>query len=234
MIYIKSIASGSSGNAYRVSDGRTQLLIEAGIPISKIKEALGYTLRTVDACLISHEHGDHISSAAEIAKNGIDVYASQGTLEAKNLNGHRFHEVKPLSLFEVGSFTIMPFPVQHDAVEPVGFLIRSSYTGEKLLYFTDTYYLKYNFTGLNYIMGECNYERDIVYRNIAEGIIDQNRATRLMKSHMSLTHFLEFLRSTDLSQVRQIYLLHLSSDNSDAEMFRREVQKLTGTEVYVA
>ena len=54
-----------------------------------------------------------------------------------------------------------------------------------------------------------------------------------MKSHMSLEHLLEMLQSNDLRDVRQIYLLHLSADNSEEDRFRREVQCLTGAEVYV-
>ena len=56
---------------------------------------------------------------------------------------------------------------------------------------------------------------------------------RLIKSHMSLEHFLDLLKANDLHEVKQIYLLHLSNNNSDAERFREAVQKLTGTEVYV-
>ena len=55
-ITIKTLASGSTGNAYHISDGRTSLLIEAGIPIIKIKQGLKYRLSGVDGCLISHQH----------------------------------------------------------------------------------------------------------------------------------------------------------------------------------
>ena len=51
---------------------------------------------------------------------------------------------------------------------------------------------------------------------------------------MSLENFIEFLRANDMSRVRQIYLLHLSDGNSDAEGFKRRVQQETGAEVYIA
>lgn len=56
MLEIKQIASGSTGNCYRISDGKTNLLIEAGITIRKIKEALMFRLSEIEGCLISHEH----------------------------------------------------------------------------------------------------------------------------------------------------------------------------------
>ena len=55
-ITIKTLASGSTGNAYHISDGSTSLLIECGIPIAKIKQGLNYRLSGVDGCLISHQH----------------------------------------------------------------------------------------------------------------------------------------------------------------------------------
>ena len=55
-ITIKTLASGSTGNAYHISDGKTNLLIECGIVIKKIKEALMFRLSEIDFCLISHEH----------------------------------------------------------------------------------------------------------------------------------------------------------------------------------
>jgi phosphoribosyl 1,2-cyclic phosphodiesterase len=55
-ITIKTLASGSSGNAYHISDGKANVLIECGIPIAKIKQGLNYRLSEVEGVLISHEH----------------------------------------------------------------------------------------------------------------------------------------------------------------------------------
>ncbi|HFL1025859.1 MBL fold metallo-hydrolase [Listeria monocytogenes] len=56
-----TIASGSKGNAYVISSGRSQLLIECGINFDKIRKALNFDLSAVEGCLISHEHGDHVA-----------------------------------------------------------------------------------------------------------------------------------------------------------------------------
>lgn len=230
---ITVIASGSSGNAYRISDGDTALLLDAGIPLQRIKQALNFRVRDLAGCLITHAHGDHAKAAGDLAKAGVDVYTSQGTIDACRLTGHRMKPVKALQEVMIGTFAVLPFDVQHDAPEPLGFLLTSRRTGEKLLYFTDTYYLKYRFTGLTHIMGECNYSMDIVGQSVRNGYIPPELVPRLIKSHMSLEHFLDLLKANDLHEVKQIYLLHLSNNNSDAERFREAVQKLTGTEVYV-
>lgn len=124
------------------------------------------------------------------------------------------------------------FGVQHDAKEPLGFLLDN---GEDLvLYATDTYYLRYRFPPCTVIMLECNHSYAIIDRRVQEGKLDDSLAKRLVKSHMSLENFIEFIRANDMSKVRQIYLLHLSDGNSDAEGFKRRVQQETGAEVYIA
>jgi len=230
---IKVIASGSSGNAYKVSDGKTALLLDAGIPLKALQRALNFRTRDLSGVLITHSHGDHSKAAKDLAKAGINIYTSKGTIDACKLAGHRIKPVKALHELTIGTFKVLPFDVQHDAPEPLGFLLHSTATGEKLLYFTDSYYLKYRFNGLTHIMGECNYSMEQVEKSIAAGYIPQELARRLIKSHMSLEHFLDLLKANDLSQVQQIYLLHMSSNNSNAERFKRAVQELTGTEVYV-
>lgn len=230
---ITIIASGSSGNAYRISDGTTALLLDAGIPLKVIRKALNFRVRDLSGCLITHEHGDHVKAASDLAKAGVDIYASQGTITSCRLTGHRIKPVEALKELQIGTFAVLPFDVQHDAKEPLGFLLTSRVTGEKLLYFTDTYYLKYLFDGLTHIMGECNYSMDIIENSVSNGYIPRELVPRLVKSHMSLDHFLDLLRANDLRKVKQIYLLHLSNNNSDAERFKKAVQKLTGTEVYV-
>ena len=230
---IKVFASGSSGNAYLVSDEKTTLLLDAGIPLREIQVACGFKVRMIDGCLITHSHKDHSKAAEGLAKLGVEIYTSQGTIDACRLTGHRINTVKALEGITIGTFKVLPFDVQHDAPEPLGFLIESTTTGERLLYFTDTYYIKYRFERLTHIMAECNYSKEAMLRSIEAGYIPIELVPRLVKSHMSLEHFIEMLKANDLKEVRQIYLLHLSDNNSDEEKFREEVQKATGAEVYV-
>ena len=77
-------------------------------------------------------------------------------------------------------------------------------------------------------MGEVNYSLETISENL-----NQARKNRLFESHMSLEHFKQFLSANDISKLKKIYLLHLSDDNSDAEMFKMETQKLTGVQVIV-
>jgi len=230
---ITVLASGSKGNAYHISDGKTSLLLDAGIPLKAIQVGCQFKVTQIRGCFVSHAHNDHSKAAKELARLGVDIYTSQGTIAACKLTGHRIHAVKALEEITVGTFQILPFDVEHDVPEPLGFLFTSTETGEKLLYFTDTYYIKYRFQGLTHIMGECNYDKDSLQRSVDAGYIPLELVPRLMKSHMSLEHFLDLLRANDLRKVRQIYLLHLSDNNSDENRYKEEVQKLTGAEVYV-
>jgi phosphoribosyl 1,2-cyclic phosphodiesterase len=120
----------------------------------------------------------------------------------------------------------LPFDVVHDAPESLGYVVSSNKDSDKLLFCTDTFYLKYRVSGLSIIAIECNYS--------IQDVTAHERLPRLITSHMSLEHLIDMLKANDLSNVKQIYLLHLSEDNSDAERFKLEVQKATGAEVYVA
>ena len=230
---IKPIASGSTGNAYWISDGETPVLLDAGIPLKAIQIGCGFRVRELKGCFITHCHGDHSKAAKDLLRYGVDVYTGQGTIDACHLAGHRLHVTRPLEQLAVGTFCVLPFDVEHDAPDSQGFLLTSTTTGEKLLYFTDTYYLKYKFSGITHILGECNYTRETVRENLEEGTLPTVRAARLMHSHMSLQHLEEFLKANNLSRLQQIYLLHLSAENSNEAEMKREIQRLTGAEVYV-
>lgn len=230
---IKIIASGSTGNAYTVSDGFTTLLIECGIPFKRLQIACDFRLNDIAGCICSHSHSDHIKAAHQLAFYGIDIYASAGTLTACGLSGHRVHPIKAMQRFEVGAFSILPFETEHDAAEPLGFLIGNSYLNETLLYFTDTFYLKYKFTGsVTHIMGEANYSTEILAENIRNDPNTGARKSRLIESHMSIDNFIEVLKAMNLSRIKQIYLIHMSEANSNKAEFKERVQRLTGAEVY--
>ncbi len=229
---LKTIASGSKGNCYLLETDTGSLLIEAGIPIKQIKRALNYNFSNIIGCLISHEHMDHAKSIKDIAKLGIDVYASRGTFEALNCVGHRFIPMVPKQTKVIGEFEVLPFQTEHDAIEPLGFLIR--YRDKKLLFATDTCYLRYKFLGLTHLAIECNYVRSIMEDMLNQGLIDIKRVTRTMKSHMSLEHLVEFLKVNDLSKVQELYLLHLSDDNSNIDIIKNEIRKVYTGSLIVA
>lgn len=229
---IQIIATGSTGNVYRVSDGVTTVLLDAGIPFRELHRALGYRLADISGALITHAHKDHSKACADLLFRGVNVYTSAGTANACGLGSVLLHTVKSLEPFDVGSFRVIPFDVAHDAPEPLGFLLSSDVTDERVLYFTDTFYIKYRFPGVTHLLGECNHDEKGIEDAVRAGYVPAELAPRLVRSHMSLDTFLEFLKKMDRSRLKQIYLLHMSTNNSDEVRFMREVAKLTGVEVY--
>lgn len=233
MIDIKTIASGSSGNAYLIDDGHSQLLLECGIRFKDIQIALDFKTSNLSGVLISHEHKDHTKGLKDVLRAGIDCYMSKGTAKAEGIDHHRIKVVESKKQFKVGTWTVLPFDVEHDVAEPFGYLVMNE-QGEKLLFATDTYYVKYRFTGLTHIMVECNYSMEILNENIDSGRVHGWMKKRLVKSHFSLENVMEFLKANDLSKVQEIHLLHLSDTNSDEKAFKNSVQALTGKTVYVS
>ncbi|MBO0959533.1 MBL fold metallo-hydrolase [Neobacillus sp. MM2021_6] len=232
MIEIKALASSSAGNCYHITDGNTPLLLECGIRYKDIQGALNFKMSSIAGCLVTHEHNDHVKAIKDVMKAGIDVYASLGTFGALSIANHRAVPVKAREQFQIGTWTILPFEVEHDVSEPIGFLLANQ-KGEKLLFATDTYFIRYKFKGITHLMVECNYSIDVLNQNVAEGLIDKGRKKRLMRSHFSLENVKDFMRANDLSKVQEIWLLHLSDTNSDADLFKNEIQELTGKMVFV-
>lgn len=230
---LKVLGSGSSGNCYLLQNEKETLMLECGLPYKTILKGLNFNLNNVVGCLVTHEHKDHSKAISDVANNSMDVYSSNGTLKSMNVENYRAKILKSEKQFKLSGFTILPFEAEHDAAEPLGFLIQHNDFG-KLLFITDSYYCQYNFSKLNYIMIECNYSKSILDENIANGLVHPTLANRLLKSHFSLNHVKEFLKANDLSQCREIILIHLSDSNSNAAQFKEEIEKLTGIPVYIA
>lgn len=228
---IKTLATGSTGNCYLIDDGQTQLLLELGIRFKEIQQALDYETSKVAAALISHSHKDHCKGVPEALKASMDVYMSQATKDEIGIEHNRIRSFKNKQQFRVGSFTILPFDIKHD-VENHGFLIQSD-TGKRLLFASDTYYVRYKFNDLTHLMIECNYSESILSEQEEREYIHPALARRIRASHFSLENVLEFLKANDLSKVEEIHLLHLSSSNSDEDMFKKAVQEATGKLVFV-
>ncbi|MDO4869068.1 MAG: MBL fold metallo-hydrolase [Bacillota bacterium] len=130
-----SFASGSSGNCYMVRDDETAILIDAGISGKRIMTGLAETgtdPEMVSAILVTHEHIDHVKSLHVVAKRipGLLVYANEATWACidKPVSEERRRYFVTGEDFYIGEFLIRPFPISHDAADPVGFSI---YHGDK-------------------------------------------------------------------------------------------------------
>jgi len=228
------VGTGSKGNCYLLtaSNGET-LIIEAGVHVKEIKEAMGFSFNSVVGCIITHEHNDHAVAAGHLQNLGIDTYSTRGTHKAMGWQSHRSKcfptETMTIAL---GEFRVIAFDVQHDAAEPVGFLIHHKECG-KVLFVTDTCLLKYSFSGLNNVLIEANYSKKIIAERYGDGA-DDFLKDRVAKSHMSLETCLKTLEVNDLAAVNNIVLIHLSDTNSHALEFAQAVTDQTGKNVCVA
>lgn len=230
MLDIAIHATGSTGNCYTVSNGKATVMLDCGLPYNRIQKLTGFILP--DAVFITHEHQDHVKAAKDFMRRGVDIYTSAGTAAAENLEGHLLHIMKNRQSVSIDGIVVSAFETQHDAVEPLGFLLDDG--EDRLLYATDTYYLHYRFPGLTKIMVEANYCNEILTENLRYGKLPKTLERRLRESHFSLENLKKFFLANDLSKVKEIWLIHLSKGNADPVMFKREIEALTGKPVYVA
>lgn len=232
MLDIKAYASGSSGNCYSVSNGKVTVMLDCGLPLRQILKVTNYHLP--NACLVTHEHGDHAKGARDLAKRGVDIYMTEGTAQEVfgQERGHRIHVLETGRSYSILGLTVSPFETEHDAREPCGFLVEDH--DDRVLYATDTYYLKYRFPGMTKIMIECNHSYEMLHERVKSGQLEKFLADRLVRSHFSLENLLAFFRANDLTQVKEIWLIHLSKDNANRETFQRAIERETGKMVFVA
>ena len=226
---IKVLASGSSGNCYLLETSKETLILECGIKYKDILKGLEFDLSKVVGCLVSHEHRDHCKSIHELTEHGIDVYASEGThhkLPGNEIEAYHRFKILDGEMKRIGDFLIVPFATEHDVAEPLGFIIKHHELG-KILFATDTYYLKYKFKDIDHILVECNYSESILEE------LPTWRA-RVLKSHMSLETLKEALKTWDLSKTKDITLIHISEGNGEPDRFRKEIEELTGIKTYIA
>jgi phosphoribosyl 1,2-cyclic phosphodiesterase len=248
MITFTPLASSSVGNAYLVQcDGVGPLLIEAGIPVKKLRERLwarGVSLSDLAGCVVSHEHGDHAKAVKNLLKAGVEIYASVGTAKALGIEGHhRYAGLRQYRTswspsgcesFDKPGWKIVPVPLEHDATEPLGFFIDAPNREGALLFIPDTSYIRNRFEGVTICAIECNHVADILSENIQEGHVPVPVGRRVRRNHMSLDTVVSMLKANDLSRCREIWLLHLSDSNSDEARMIKAVQEATGIPCRVA
>lgn len=224
-----SLASGSSGNCYYLGTPEYGMLIDAGIGIRTIRKVLkdnDIDFTKIIAVLITHDHADHIKTVGCLGeKYNIPVYATEGVHNGidksryveEKLYTSRRNIVKEES-FTIRDFRITAFEVPHDSTDNVGYHIE--YGSHRFTFATDVGHItdtvrKYMCLA-NHLIIEANYDEEMLRFGSYPSFLKERVASPT--GHLSNREAAEFLATHYHSQLKNIWLCHLSKDNNHPEL----------------
>ncbi len=236
-----ALASSSAGNCYYIELDRkdqepVKLLVEAGIKYREIVKKLaleGKQINDIDAVLITHGHNDHSVARKDFVKRGFRVY---GNYLMANEKDHVLTHNE--SKYIAGNTKVTAFSVEHDAEDPLGFVIQTDM--ETILFATDLKLFKADLSKIkfDYIFLEANYDGRVIHfaKKNAEDKGDKaeiKRYERIVHSHMSISNAVKTLKKLNLTSCKAIFLMHLSDRHANELLFKKQVKDETGTQCFV-
>lgn len=216
---ICSLASGSKGNSFYIGTPKTKILIDAGIGIQTLQKRLqeiNIDVADINAILISHEHIDHIRSISVLStKYKIPLFTNSETAKAiiTLLPGpFRFKIFSTEEYFHFRDLKILPFSIQHDALDPVAFIIEID--SIKIGVCTDLGFItsltKKYLEKCNYLVLESNHEVNLVHASSRSTIYKRRVLSRM--GHLSNDDCGKLLQDIFHEELRHVILAHLSSE----------------------
>jgi phosphoribosyl 1,2-cyclic phosphodiesterase len=216
-----SLGSGSEGNGLLIEVGATRVLIDCGFRVRDTVARLariGVAPETVTAIIVTHEHWDHIGGVAPFAARfGTPVWLTFGTLAVvaerfailPRVYGFDSHDV-----FQVGDIEVRPFPVPHDAREPVQFVCSDGRW--RLGVLTDlgvsTAYVEASLSGCDALVLECNHDLDLLANGDYPFPLKQRIAGKF--GHLDNGAAAGLLARLDNSRLKHLIAAHLSQENN--------------------
>lgn len=238
-IRFKSLGSGSSGNATviqgRSGTGLAHLLVDCGLGIHELDKRLGAAgmlAEQIDAIFVTHEHGDHIGCARQLAlRERIPVYMSEGTYAAigqPDLDGLLRIACDGLA-FEVGALQVRPFTVPHDAREPLQ--LTCSDGDVRLGVLTDlghvTAHVQQELAGCATLLLECNHDEAMLAASSYPPFLKR----RVGGAYGHLANSAAAVLAQALlaaGGLRQVMAAHLSEQNNKPELARQALADALG------
>ncbi len=233
------LASGSHGNSIYVEQGSTKLLIDAGLSGREIETRLqncGKSMEGMTGVIVTHEHRDHASGVGVLSRRyELPVYATQGTWEGMGsiigkIDPIHQHNLKKQG-FQLEDFFIEPFPVSHDAREPVGLtLYGKGQDGQtkKLGLATDsgvfTPIMKQYLAGSHGLILESNHDMDMLAHSRYPYYLKQRIKSR--KGHLSNHALAENLPNVLNSDLNHLVLGHLSDENNCPSLVHNTIDQV--------
>jgi len=215
------LGSGSGGNATLVEGGGARILVDAGFSRRGLEQRLRYAgvePESLDAILITHEHGDHLGGAAAFAAAfGVPIHCTRGTARAAGIAIE--HAVEAGRAFDIESLTVWPFGVPHDAVETVGFVLSES-GGGRAAYLTDLGHapppVRDWLRDCDLLVMEANHDVGM----LRAGPYPEHVKERVLSRHGHLDNLAaaDLLCEVARERTRTVVLAHLSRTNNHPEI----------------
>ncbi len=220
-----SIGSGSRGNGTLIEKGDTCLLVDCGFSVKQTVQRLarlGIAPQMISAILVTHEHGDHISGVAALARRfQIPVWATHGS--AMSFSGGALPALNICSSherFAIGDLEVTPFPVPHDAREPSQFLFSDG--DHQLGVLTDTGsitpHIEALLSGCDALMLESNYDADMLTKSDYPASLKARISGQ--RGHLDNHQAASLLARIDCTRLQHLVAAHLSEQNNSAEIVR--------------
>jgi phosphoribosyl 1,2-cyclic phosphodiesterase len=215
-----SLGSGSSGNALVVESGGTRVMMDCGFTLADTKarlERVGLTPSQISGVVVTHEHDDHMGGVARFAlRYAIPVYLTRGTAQwlpadfpavlVKCIDSH--------TPFAIEDVAVEPFPVSHDAREPVQYVFSDG--DARLGVLTDigtvTRHVVEKLSGCEALVVECNHDLDMLMEGPYPVSLKHRVAGRF--GHLCNADAGRLVAALELSKLRHLIAAHLSRQNN--------------------
>ena len=229
-ITVRSLGSGSCGNALLIDAGETAVVVDCGIErraLSAGLKAAGRRLEDLSAILLTHEHADHVRALPLVLKAGVPLVATPGTARAACLPPARHHEVGVGQSTNVGTLSVTAFAVSHDAAEPSGYHVRHDGVGVTVV--TDLGKpdpaLHDYLAASNLIVLEANHDEEM----LRAGPYPARLKRRVLSStgHLSNADCGRLLAAALVPNLRlpTVWLAHLSATNNRPALAQQTVER---------
>ena len=216
------LGSGSSGNAVLIECGESRVLVDAGFgtrTLSSRLRAIGIAPASIEACIVTHEHTDHVKGAAAGARRwGWTLFASEGTVDAwPELQDSNCVRVAPGASVDLTRMRITTYATPHDSASPIGVRVTATRTGASAVVCTDVGHVSDGVRALcsdaDLLVLESNHDEGMLRAGPYPPSVRARIASRT--GHLSNRACAGLVRDVTHTNLAHVVLAHLSENCND-------------------